>query len=141
MLCAGQSGGSSALWPPTKARALPPSLVGGDQCTSCRENTFSSEQAVECVQCPTNSTSSIQSISIQNCSCDPGFYRVLTNGNYECKKCSVGRYKNYSGNDACDFCENGFIAPYTGAIVCLCCGCGHNTNPNLCCAHNHRGGW
>ena len=95
--------------------------VGSALCSTCRPNTFSAEQAVTCVECPLNSTSSASSISVHNCSCDPGFYRVLKNGKYECEKCAAGRFKAVSGNNACDFCEDGFITPYTGATTCLQC--------------------
>ena len=80
-------------------------------CIACEPNTYSdtvgATSADDCRSCPENSQSQAGTANINNCSCDVGYRGVWEDGTLvECRKCSIGFYKNWNGSDSCAQCPS-----------------------------------
>lgn len=78
------------------------------------------------VLCPENTnTKDLKSKSIEDCVCDKGFYRTLSQGtdSVTCQKCSINSYKDWTGNESCKQCSENSGTNGTGSVSsaqCLC---------------------
>ena len=93
-------------------------IIGTISCFLCPEGYFSpNKYSTACLQCPSNTTSIEGSNSIQNCTCDIGYFQTGT----QCLQCSTGNYKAVVGSFQCLQCPAGTFSDSKGSSVCFLC--------------------
>jgi hypothetical protein len=103
--------------------------IGSDDCTACGSGKFSATVGATsdvCQACPDNSDAPQASNELTDCRCLSG-YAGLDGGT--CIACVAGKYKIYTGSDACSDCANGKYSSYSGAMSEVACvECPENTD-------------
>ncbi|KAJ1467817.1 hypothetical protein T484DRAFT_1645079 [Baffinella frigidus] len=99
---------------------------GSASCTACAVDTFSATVAAEtCSNCPTNTWSASGSNHLTNCNCLAGH---TGNDGTPCASCTMGTYKNDTGDGSCISCSGGMYSGALGATSAdTCVNCPPNT--------------
>ena len=101
--------------------------VGNESCTSCPNNTYSSNVSAmtssTCLPCPNFTISPHGSVSIGNCICRRGSFSAKADGGVACRPCRAGSFKNTTGAGNCSACPPHSYTTASGSVSvdsCLC---------------------
>ena len=85
-------------------------------CVPCLSGKYQLTNSSSCTSCPVNSTSLSASTSINNCTCNAGYFKSI-DGN--CTLCKSGTYKSSPGPGLCLPCSPGSVSVLQ-ATACAC---------------------
>lgn len=95
--------------------------TGNMECTLCSSAKFSTSvgalNETTCKACQEHANSSAGSSAKFDCKCNPGYSGSST----VCKKCPIGRYKDFPGNLQCTACAEGKYSEALGAVTADVC--------------------
>lgn len=94
--------------------------VNALECVSCEENTYKDTVDLEgsCFDCPADSNSPATSDQITDCTCNIGY--TGADGTI-CTACEFGKFKDVTGDAACESCAENTFANATASTVCFDC--------------------
>jgi hypothetical protein len=87
-----------------------------DVCMQCAANMYCTNTST--YPCPAYSNSTVGSASITDCVCQAGYTGVNSG---ECTACTIGTYKELSGNNICSMCGENTYSDTPGAVNCTMC--------------------